>query len=359
MKFLKYIPIAVLLTFISCNSAKKEKNDTKIVEDVLGRKVKVPKKVTKIIAINAGALRMLTYVATEMVIGVEQVEKKGISLYNFINPELKEKKLIGPRNGGDPELIIKANPDVVFCSFAKAADIEILQKKIGIPVIGLTNPEIAIKQEEWLKNITVIGEVVNKQNVAKNLTDFVEKNISELNERTKDGEKHTKPTVYVGGIAYNGNHGITSTRPFYSPFEFVNANNIAYDLVEKSSVVKYQAYIDSEQLLLWNPEIIFIDGRGFSLSMKDMTENVTLRKNLQAIKNDKIHLLYPYNAYSANYEIALVNSWYIGKVLYPEKFKDINFNDKLKEILNVFYRKNVDTTLFKNYFRPIDKTDFE
>lgn len=57
--------------------------------------------------------------------------------------------------------------------------------------------------------------------------------------------------------------------------------------------------------------------------------------------------------------MVLANAWYIGKTLYPKEFEDVNFDEKLKEILKAFYRKDVDVTFFKNYFKPIDKTELE
>ena len=117
-KTLRIIGIFGLLFLLSC-SKNKEVKDGREITDAIGRKVMIPKTVNKIIGVNAGALRMLTYVATEMVIGVEQVEiKQGIAPYNYLNPELHKLTPIGPRFGGDAELIMKANPDVVFTTFS-------------------------------------------------------------------------------------------------------------------------------------------------------------------------------------------------------------------------------------------------
>ena len=142
-KIIRFLSLFGLLFFITC-SKNKEVVDGRTITDALGRKIVVPKEVTKIIGVNAGTLRMLTYVATEMVIGVEQAEiKQGIAPYNYLNPELQKLTPIGPRFGGDAELIIKANPDVVFTTFSTSTDADALQKKIGIPVISITNPEFA------------------------------------------------------------------------------------------------------------------------------------------------------------------------------------------------------------------------
>ena len=85
-KIIRFLSLFGLLFFITC-SKNKEVVDGRTITDALGRKIVVPKEVTKIIGVNAGTLRMLTYVATEMVIGVEQAEiKQGIAPYNYLNP---------------------------------------------------------------------------------------------------------------------------------------------------------------------------------------------------------------------------------------------------------------------------------
>ena len=43
-----------------------------------------------------------------------------------------------------------------------------------------------------------------------------------------------------------------------------------------------------------------------------------------------------YNAYYTNYEIALINTWFIAKTVYPEQFKDIDITEKMNEATQIF-----------------------
>lgn len=359
-KIIRNYSVLLLLIFgIGCKPSAKNTTSKKQITDALGRKVFVPKNPKKIIGVKPGALRLLTYVATDLVSGVEQSESKYVGAYSTANPELSKKPIIGPRFGGDAELIIKANPDLVFCTYASAGDVDALQKKLGIPVIGLTNPELAIEKDKWFANIKIIGEALNRQETATKLIAYVDASITELNERTKKLNTEKKPSVYVGGVSMRGAHGLTSTRPFYPPFEFTNAKNLAVDLAKKSELVKNDAYISQEQLLLWNPDIIYIDGGGFDLCKKDIQSNEVLRKNLQALQKGNLHLLHPHNAYSTNYEMVLANAWYIAKTLYPDEFKNVDFDKKLEEILKAFFRKEVSSKQFQAYFKPLAKEELQ
>ena len=44
-----------------------------------------------------------------------------------------------------------------------------------------------------------------------------------------------------------------------------------------------------------------------------------------------------YNAYYTNYEIALINTWFIAKTVYPEQFADIDMTAKINEVTQIFY----------------------
>ena len=43
-----------------------------------------------------------------------------------------------------------------------------------------------------------------------------------------------------------------------------------------------------------------------------------------------------YNAYYTNYEIALINTWFIAKTVYPELFADIDMVEKTNEVTELF-----------------------
>ena len=264
-----------------------------------------------------------------------------------------------PSNIRDAELICKARPDVIFITYTTAGDADALQKKTGIPVVAVECPELGIARDTLYASFRLIGKVLHKENRADSLISYIENSISELNTRTLPTENTKKQKVYIGGVSYSGIHGINSTQPFFPPFIFVNADNVASSIDNRLFSHVKGTYVDKEQLLLWNPDILFIDLSGWELVKQDLSKNSPLH-NLLAIKNDAVHLLLPYNNYAINYELVLVNSWYVGKVLYPENFSDIDMQKKAEEILHRFLGEmnSEDMLSLTAGLGPVAKNDF-
>ncbi|MBN1184919.1 MAG: ABC transporter substrate-binding protein, partial [Bacteroidales bacterium] len=143
------IYILLLIQLASCINPSPKKRDGFMVKDMLGRDVVIPDTVNKVIGLRAGALRLLLYCgAKDMISGIEESERRPGRPYMEAFPELRKLPVIGPSMGGDAELILKANPDVIFISYTTIADADALQEKTGIPVIAIECPEFAIEKEK-------------------------------------------------------------------------------------------------------------------------------------------------------------------------------------------------------------------
>ncbi|MBS3781283.1 MAG: iron ABC transporter substrate-binding protein [Candidatus Thermoplasmatota archaeon] len=294
---------------------------------MLGREVEVPKDVDEVIGIEAGALRLLVYMhATDKIVGVEDFEKRdGNRPYIMAHPDLQEKPSIGPIHGGDSELIAEQQPDVIFWTYTTAGDADDLQEKTGIPVIGLNYGDLDDHRDTFFSAINLMGEVLKKESRAFELKDFFTDTIDDLNQRTQDIPNEEKPSCYIGGIGHRGAHGIKSTEPDYSPFEFVNADNVAGELNQD------HAMVDPEKIIEWNPDILFIDKGGYELVKEDLSNN-SKYSSIDAIQEDRVYGVLPYNYYTTNYGTVLANSYYIGKILYEARFDDIGIEEKVDEI---------------------------
>ncbi len=319
-----------------------------VVEDMLGRKVEVPVKVNKVVGLRAGALRFLVYMdATDMVAGIEEGELRGSRPYIMAHPSLLDLPLIGPSMGGDAELIVKAQPDVIFIAYATSSQANNLQKKTGIPVIAIACPEFLTGREKMYGSFRLIGKVLDKANRADSLISYINHTINTLNERTGNIVEKAKPSVYIGGVSYSGSYGISSTQPYYPPFAFINANNVAASIDDRLVSHVKGTHVDKEKLVTWNPDILFFDASGLSLVKKDIGQGSALFNSLKAVKNNRMYTLLPYNNYATNYELVLANAWYAGKVLYPEVFSDISVKEKTNEILMVFLNQKFYDKLIK------------
>jgi iron complex transport system substrate-binding protein len=59
------------------------------------------------------------------------------------------------------------------------------------------------------------------------------------------------------------------------------------------------------------------------------------------VKNNRIYGVMPYNWYANNYDTVLADAYYIGKLLYPDRFSDIDPEVKADEIYTMLDGKPV------------------
>ncbi|MEW8998264.1 MAG: iron ABC transporter substrate-binding protein [Thermoanaerobacter sp.] len=342
------ILLVIVISLTACSKASQNQSQTsqtsketvQTVTDLVGRQVEIKTPVHKVVGIGPGALRLITYIdGIDRVAGVENIDKKLVDgrTYNVIfQDKLAQLPTIGqggPDSTPDAEKLIEINPDVIFViSLLDKAKADDLQAKTGIPVVVLSYGKLGTFEEDVYTSLKIIGKIMGKEDRAKEVVDYIKGVQKDLQDRTKDISEDKKPTVYIGALGFKGAHGIESTQGNYPPFMAVNARNVADTLGQKGSVM-----IEKEKLLDWNPDIIFIDEGNFDLVKQDYQKNPDFYKNLKAVKNDNVYGILPYNQYNTNIDTALADSYWVGKVLYPEQFKDIDPAEKAKEIYTLFF----------------------
>ncbi|NJF25781.1 iron ABC transporter substrate-binding protein [Thermococcus sp. Bubb.Bath] len=311
------------------------------VTDALGRTVKVPVNVTRVVAVGPGALRMMVYLnATDKVVGIEEFEKRFPygRPYVLAHPELLKLPIIGPGGPGklpNFEALIKVHPQVIFMVFVSRSEANEVQSKTGIPVVVLSYGTLSnFTDREFFNSLLLAGKILGKEKRAENVIRFIENQQSYLENLTNGLEG---PTVYVGGIGYKGAHGITSTYTDYAPFTVLHLNNIASKVGSKSG----WAQVDKEFLLKENPDYLFIDEGGLKIILSDYNSNPSFYNSLKAVKKGHVYGVLPYNFYNTNMGIAIADAYYIGKVIYPERFKNIDPIKKANEILEFLDGKPV------------------
>lgn len=346
---------------INTNSAEVTESAGVTITDGFGRDVTVPENVESVICSGAGSLRYLVYLqAQDRVVGVDSLEKKGEEIegrpYALANPQLKDYPLIGELRGkDDPEKIIVLNPQVILKtsptgqpSATTALEADTLQDKTNIPVISFPYGSLRNEEQkaEMYSSLRIMGEVVGKQERAEEIISYIEATMKDLESRTADIPESERKTVYVGGVSIAGAHGIISTEPAYPPFLWVNANNVAAGMGADHADIAKEALVD------WDPEYIFIDigtlQAGNEGAIGELKNDPSL-KGLSAVKNGNVYGVIPYNFYSTNYESVLANAYFVGKVLYPDRFEDIDPEAKADEIYTFFVGKPVFSDLNGQY----------
>ena len=308
------------------------------VTDIVGREVNVPVLANRIVAIGPGALRLVCYdQAAEKVVGVENVETQwpeAIRPYILAYPQLKNLPVIGqggPEYVPNMEKLVEVKPDVIFVSsvLVNGSQADELQSKTGIPVVVLSysHGRVGYFDDDLYRSLQLIGQITGNEQRANNVIAFLKNCRQDLDRRTKDIPANKKPTVYAGALSMKGTYGIESTQAQYPPFVAINAKNLADETGTTGSVM-----IDKEKLLVWNPDIIFIDELGLNLVREDYKNNPQFYQSLRAFKNGRIYVQIPYNFYATNIGTALADAYYAGKVIYPAQFSDVDPSQKANEI---------------------------
>lgn len=331
-----------------------------VVTDLVGREVKVKIPSQRVVAIGPGSLRLVAYAkGTDRVVGIEDMEKKVPTgrPYMFAYPELTSLPTIG--QGGidsvpDEEALLSVKPDVIFASYlVDKAKADNLQTKTGIPVVVLSyGPLATFNEEDVYHSLDLVGKVIGTQQRAEEVINYVKKCKADLAKRTQGIEDSAKPKVYVGALGVKGTQGIESTQAKYPPFMYIGARNVVDETGKSGSLM-----IEREKLVNWDPDILFID-EGGSKVIDDVKKNPSFYQSLHAVKNGQVYGQIPYNFYTTNIDTALADAYYAGKVIFPEKFQDIDPVKKSEEIYSFLLGKPVYEQMAKDYggFKKLDLT---
>ncbi|ACV69431.1 periplasmic binding protein [Desulfohalobium retbaense DSM 5692] len=308
----------------------------KTVTDAAGRQVTLPENVERVVCSGPGCLRLLTYLqAQDRVVAVDDAETKERGLdarpYALANPQFQTMPVFGSFRGQDnPErlLTLDPGPQVIFKTYPHMGfDPEELQAKTGIPVVILHYGDLGPHRATLFSSLKIMGRVLGKPQRAEEVIGFFSKHIRTLAERTASLSGTETATAYVGGVAFKGPHGFQSTEPDYPPFQFVNARNVVATAGIEGNQ-RQHADIAKEQLLEWDPSACFVDLSTLQLAgmggaLHELRHDPAYQF-LSATQDNKVYGLLPYNWYTKNFGSVLANAYFIGKTLYPQRFKDIN-----------------------------------
>jgi iron complex transport system substrate-binding protein len=331
------------------------------ITDGLGRELSVPANPDYVICSGSGALRLCTYLqGEEKVIAVDDMETRRPKFdarpYALANPQFKDLPTFGEFRGHDnPELIVALDPQpqVILKTYAgMGTDPEELQSRTGIPVVVLNYGDLGGYREDFYASLRIMGKVLDKSERAEEIISFVDTTIKDLNVRSETIPEENKKSCFVGGIAHRGPHGIRSTEPAYPPFMFLQARNPAHD-PNKGYADLQHSDIAKEQLLDWDPEIIFVDistmqTDGEGNAIRELTDDPVYR-TLKAVQQKQVYGVLPYNWYTSNHGSTLANAYFIGTILYPEEFSDIDPAQKADEIYTFLVGKPVFSQLNNSF----------
>ena len=309
---------------------------TRTITDGAGRTVELPAEVTRIVPLG-NTPRMITYLGlADRAVGIEacEIASSPLQAYAYVNLEAwSALPNCGTNAMGEtayyPEEIMLAAPDVILTTDpADAADN--LQSQTGIPVVAVSQGTLF--GEDYNESLRILGEVCGVSDRAEAVIQFLDDCLGDLARRTA-GAGET-PTVLGAGATFKGSHSIDGVYTNYPVFQILSANDVAREVAGQTGASGVM--VDREQILTWDPEIIFFDSGSMELLRTDYAENPGYFQQLQAVREGRLYQWPNSTWHWSNVEIPLVSAYYTGTLLYPEAFADVDFSAKASEIFDFF-----------------------
>ena len=356
--------IIASLCLSSCSFTDSNVGST-IITDMIGRNISINAGSYKRVAcIGAGALRLYSYIGDlSLLCGVEDIDNYALNdrpkmFDDVARPYVLANKdyfynLPSVGRGGpnaqiiENEKILSTNPDIIISEYEDADKALALEKQIGVPVVTVAYGNKGVFDENISKSLTLLGEIFNKNERAKLLNDFIEKEKNTISEITGKIDESSKKNVYICGL---GNYGTTNhlmTAQNYEPFNVAHVKNIVSDLpIDGIQKIEEEKFISLGN----NMDIMIFDAAAIKNIIPLYKQDNNLFSSCKAFKTGEVYLEMAYNAYYTNIEIALANTWFIAKSVYPESFTDLNIDDKLNEITKVFLGKELKDDIYNSKF---------
>ncbi len=342
------------------NASSGESAET-VVTDMIGRKVTVtPGSYKKVVCVGAGALRMYTYVGdVALLCGVEDIDNTTLDerpkmfdsvarpyviAYGDVFAGLPSCGVGGPNaQAAEAEKILACDPDIVISEYEDVEKEDALQEQLGVPVITLRSGAKGVFDESFLDSLRLLGTLFGREERAEELVAFVESQKAEISARTEGISEEDKPAVYICGL---GNWGTTNhlfTARDYISFSVANVKNAVSGLdAPGTQQLEEEKFVALGQ----DMDMIIMDAAAVKNIIPLYGEDSEMFDACKAWNEDQVYLQMAYNAYYTNYEIVLINTWYIAKTVYPDLFADIDMTEKTNEVTRMFLGEELADEIF-------------
>ena len=358
------LAIVMMLSLCACGQQTNTPADGAVsvtVTDLLGREVTInPGSYKRVVCIGAGALRMYSYIGdAALLAGVEDIDNTSLSerpamfdsvarpyvlAFGETYKALPSCGVGGPMaQAAEAEKILSCDPDIVISAFEDAAKTDALQEQLGVPVITLSTGAGGVFDEKFAASMTLLGKIFAQEEKAATLVKFVADERAAIEARVANVAEADKPSVYICGL---GNWGTTNhlmTAENYISFQIAGVKNAVSGLgIQGIGPIEAEKFVELGE----NMDIILMDAAAIKNIIPLYKEDPTMFDTCKAWNNGEVYLEMAYNAYYTNYEIALINTWFIAKTVYPDLFADVDMTAKTNEVTKVFLGSELADEIF-------------
>ena len=302
---------------------------TRVFTDSCGREVKVPADIQKV-AVSGPLAQMVVFaIAPDKMVGVANAWDK--TAENYFDQKYLDLPLLGQLYGGKGELnletLLAADPDVVIdvgeSKSTMAEDLDGLQEQTGIPFVHI-DAYLASMDDTY----AMLSDLLAMPNEGQALADYC-RNAYDTVKAIVDGVEKADVLYITGEEGLN----VIARDSYHAEVVDMLCNNLA--VVDDPSSKGTGNEVDMEQILNWDPSIVFFAPGSIYSTVAD-NENW---QTIPAIKDGKYYEVPfgPYNwmGFPPSVQRILGMQW-MAKVLYPEA-ADYDMYEVTQTYFQLFY----------------------
>ena len=321
------------------------------ITDQLGRQVAIPDNVNRVIVLQHQTLDILVQLqSTDKIVGVLDSWKKQLGPeFARFSPALAAMPTPGDLTSVNIEAVLALKPDVVFITNYAPADMRRQLEQSHIPTVAISlrrdarnqadalNPSLDNEDESYTQGlkdgIRLIGDVVDRKGQAEKLIAAFEQPRENLGRKLASLSASQRKRVYMANpeLTTYGSGKYTGLM-----MQHAGAMNVA------AADIKGYKKVSMEDVLKWNPEVIFVQDRYPKVVDEIMSQPQW--KHIDVVRNGRVYLMPEYAkawGYPMPEAIALGETW-MAKKLYPERFADTDMQVLADHYYSNFYGTNYD-----------------
>lgn len=313
----------------AANSTTSTDAKTRVITDMLGRKVTIPTKVNKVISLSNNTTVDIYTLSPDKLLGLSF--KMKATAKDYIPEKYFNLPVVGTTSDGkvDNESILKLKPDLIICSNEdEVFPADDIQKQLNIPVVMITTDI-----DKTDKVYTFLGDCLNEKTRAKELADYSKKALDKVKTLVKKVPANKKLSVYYAEMT--GLQTDISGNVHTEVLDYAGGKNVA-DINEAK--VGSMAQVSMEQVLNWNPDVILVGVAKTDL-YSTINSDSTWAK-VKAVKDKKVYATpaIPFNWFDRPPSaVRVLGAEWLANLLYPDYVK-IDIKKETKDYYEKFFR---------------------
>lgn len=244
------------------------------------------------------------------------------------------------------EELLKLKPDVVFYAGGEEERQQFVNA--GIPAVGFSTvtpngPNTIETLNAW---ISLMEQVFEEGSKVTGITEYAKEAQDEINKRLADIPEDQRKKVLMIGHYSDTNFTLGGFSDYW--ISVTGGVNVGKGT---------QGNVNMEQVYSWAPDIMFISTLS-DFFPEDFYNNTTVEgadwSGVPAVINKQVYK-FPLGMHrwwppSTDAPLSL---WWIAKTTYPEKFEDINMDEKIKEYYKKFYGMDLTDEDVNSILNPV------